>query len=157
MLPFDAMTEAELTTDYELYVPDWDDAYAFDIEFEDGVNIDLIEELGTEEMRPRLWRVEPGEKLSYHYHEEQEELFYVVEGTGQMLIGEDKERVEIPEGGFIKPGVRTPRSLRNDTDEDVVWLIVGAPPVFEGVLWDEYDDEGKPAEAGDFVDVEELL
>ena len=151
------MSEPDLTNDYEVYVPDWDDAYEFEIEFEDGVNIDLIQALDMDEMRPRLWRVEPGEKLSYHYHEEQEELFYVVEGTGQMLIGEDEELVEIPEGGFIKPGVRTPRSLRNDTDEDVVWLIVGAPPVFEGVLWDEYDEAGRPDERGEFVDVQDLL
>lgn len=151
------MSEPELTDDYELYVPDWDDAFEFEIEFEEGVNIDLIEALDLQEMRPRLWRVEPGEKLSYHYHDEQEELFYVVEGTGQMLVGEDEEYVEIPEGGFIKPGVRTPRSLRNDTDEDVVWLIVGAPPVFEGVLWDEYDEDGRPAESGEYVDVAELL
>jgi uncharacterized cupin superfamily protein len=151
------MAEDTLTNDYELYVPDWEDAYAFDIEFEEGVNIDLIEALGMEEMRPRLWRVEPGEELSYHYHREQEELFYVVEGTGQMLIGEDEEYVEIPEGGFIKPGVRTPRSLRNDTDEDVLWLIVGAPPVLEGVLWDSYDEEGRPADDGEFVDVADLL
>jgi len=151
------MSDPELTDDYEMYVPDWDDSMAFEIEFEDGVNIDLIEELGMEEMRPRLWRIEPGEKLSYHYHEEQEELFYVVKGVGQMLIGEDREYVEVPEGGFIKPGVRTPRSLRNDTDEDVIWLIVGAPPVFEGVLWDEYDEDGRPAESGAFVDVADLL
>jgi mannose-6-phosphate isomerase-like protein (cupin superfamily) len=157
MVPYDAMSEPELTNDYEVYTQDWDDAYAFGSEFEDGVNIDLIEALDRAEMRPRLWRVEPGEKLSYHYHEEQEELFYVVSGTGQMLIGEDKELVEIPEGGFIKPGVSTPRSLRNDTDEDVVWLIVGAPPVFEGILWDEYDEQGRPDDSGEFVDVHALV
>lgn len=148
---------AEMTEDYELYEPDWDDAFAFDIEFEEGVNIDLISELDHEHLRPRLWRVTPGEKLSYHYHEEQEELFYVVKGTGQMLIGEDKELVEIPEGGFIKPGIRTPRSIRNDTDEDQIWLIVGAPPVFEGILWNQYDEEGYPDPDGEFVDVADLL
>ena len=151
------MSEQTLTNDYEVYEPDWDDSIAFPIEFEDGVNIDLIEALGLDEVRPRLWKVEPGEKLSYHYHNEQEELFYVVSGTGQMLIGEDKELVEIPEGGFIKPGVRTPRSLRNDTDEEVIWLIVGAPPVFEGILWNSYDEDGYPAEDGEFVDVNDLL
>ena len=151
------MSEQALTNDYELYEPDWDDAYAFDIEFEDGVNIDLIEELGMEHIRPRLWKIQPGEKLSYHYHNAQEELVYVVKGTGQMLIGEDKERVEIPEGGFIKPGIRTPRSLRNDTDEAVIWLIAGAPPVFEGILWDAYDEDGYPADDGEFVDVADLL
>lgn len=152
-----AMATQELTDDYEMYVPDWDDAFAFDIDFEEGENIDLIEALGHEHLRPRLWRIPPGEKLSYHYHEEQEELFYVVKGTGQMLIGEDKERVEIPEGGFIKPELKTPRSIRNDTDEDVIWLIIGAPPVFEGVLWNKYDEEGYPDPSGEFVDVADLL
>lgn len=151
------MSEAQLTDDYELYVPDWDDAYAFDIEFEDGVNIDLIEALDMDEMRPRLWRIDPGEKLSYHFHEEPEELFFVVKGTGQILIGPDKKFVEIPEGGFIKPDMSTPRSIRNETDEPVILLIVGAPPVFEGVLWDAYDEDGPPDDAGESVDVMELL
>lgn len=58
-------TSPDLTDDYELYVPDWEDADAFDIEFEDGVTIGLIDQFGMAEMRPRLWRVGPGEKLSY--------------------------------------------------------------------------------------------
>ena len=99
LVPCDAMSEPELTNDYEVYTPDWDDAYAFDIEFEEGVNIDLIEELGMEDMRPRLWRVEPGEKLSYHYHEEQEELFYVESGTAEFEVGRERD-IEIVDAGL---------------------------------------------------------
>ncbi|MFB6197300.1 MAG: cupin domain-containing protein, partial [Halobacteriaceae archaeon] len=72
-------------------------------------------------MRPRLWRVEPGDQLRYHVHEQQEELYHVVKGTGQLIVGSDQEMVEIPEGGFFKPGIKTPRQIRNDTDETTIW------------------------------------
>ncbi len=151
------MAQTSVTEDYEVYEPDWSDAEGFPIEIDEGVNINLIEQLHTEEMRPRLWRFQPGDQLSYHIHEQQEELFYVVEGTGQMLVGSDRELVEIPEGGFFKPGIKTPRQLRNDTDEESVWLIVGAPNVMEGKLWDEYDEEGRPTERGRFADLDEFF
>lgn len=141
---------------YSVYVPDRADAEPFPIDVDDGEQIDLIEATGMENMRARMWFFEPGDKVSYHYHDEQEELFYVVRGTGHMLVGEDEELVEIPEGGMIKPGTRTPRQLRNESDDEVVWLIVGAPPVVEGQLWTEYDEEtGRPVEDGEFLDLEE--
>lgn len=151
------MAERTTAEDYTVYEPDWDDAEGFPIEFEDGVNIDLIEELGTEEMNPRMWRLEPGEKLSYHYHEQQEEVFYVVQGTGTLLVGSDMEEVTVPEGGFFRPETTTPRQVRNDGDEDVIWFIVGAPSVMEGKLWDEYDADGRPDEDGEFKDLGEFI
>lgn len=143
-----------MSDDYSVYVPDKADAEPFPIEVDDGVNIDLIEATGMENMRARLWYFQPGDKVTYHYHEEQEELFYVVEGTGHMLVGENKELVEIPEGGMIKPGIETPRQLRNESDDEVVWLIVGAPAVVEGQLWTDYDEDGRPADDGEFLELE---
>lgn len=153
------MAQTEITEEYHVYEPDWDDAEEFPPEIDEGVNLNLIDHLNTQEMRPRLWRFQPGQQLSYHYHEEQEELFYVVKGTGHMLVGppDDIEEVEIPEGGFFKPGTRTPRQLINPTDEEVMWLIVGAPNVFEGKLWGEYTDDDRPADGSEFLGLDEVL
>ncbi len=150
---------SETTEDYAVYEPDWDDGEEFPPDIDEGINLNLIEKLGTEEMRPRLWRFQPDQQLSYHYHQEQEELFYVVEGTGHMRVGppDDIEEIEVPEGAFFKPGTQTPRQLFNPTDEEVVWLIVGAPDAFEGQLWSEYTEDDSPADGAEFVDLDEVL
>jgi uncharacterized cupin superfamily protein len=149
--------ESELPSDYSLYVPDRDDGEPFPIDIDDGVQVDLIEKTGMENMRARLWYFQPGDSVSYHYHDEQEELFYIVKGTGTMIIGEDRERVDIPEGGMIRPSTSTPRHLRNDSDEEAIWLIVGAPAVMEAQLWTEYEEDGTPSQEGEFQDVSEFM
>lgn len=150
--------QAPITEEYSVYVPDKEaDAEEFPIDIDDPVQIDLIENTGLENMRARLWYFEPGDKVSYHYHNEQEELFHVVSGTGTVVVGPDKEEIQIPEGGFFRPETTTPRHLRNDTDEEVVWLIVGAPAVVEAQLWDDYDEEGYPTEEGEFKDLDHFF
>jgi len=153
------MSETGITTDYEVYEPDWDDGEEFPPEIDEGVNLNLIDHLNTQEMRPRLWRFQPGQQLSYHYHEQQEELFYVVEGTLHFLVGapDDKEEVEVPAGSFFKPGTQTPRQLFNPTDEEAISLIVGAPNEFEGQLWSDYTGDDRPAEDGEFLGLDEVL
>lgn len=153
-------SESEITDDYAVYEPDWDDGEEFPPEIDEGQNLNLIEHLGTENMRPRLWRFQPGQQLSYHYHEEQEELFYVVEGTLGFLVGppDDVEEIEVPEGAFFRPGTTTPRQLFNDSDEEVICLIVGAPNVFEGKLWSDYTEDDRPAlDDGEFLGLDEVL
>lgn len=149
------MSEQAVTEDYEVYVPDRDDAEPFPIEEDTATNVNLIEEMGFEIMHPRLWYFEPGDKLTFHYHTEMEEIFYVVRGTGQMVIGSDRELIEIPEGGFVRPGIKTPRQVKNETDEEVIWLMIGAPDVTEGMLWTEYDENGRPADGGEYLELAE--
>lgn len=115
---------------------------------------------GPQRLGFRVYFVDPGDELGsgrMHYHEEQEELFYVVDGTGHMLVGEDQDLVEIPEGGMIRPETTTPRQLRNESDDEVTWLAIGAPPVVEAQLWDAYDEDGAPAEDGEYRDLSEWL
>lgn len=149
--------EASPSEEYGQYMPDREDSEPFPIDIDDGEQINLIEKTGMENMRARLWYFQPGDSVSYHYHDEQEELFYIVKGTGHMQVGEDREEIEIPEGGMICPGVETSVHLRNDSDEEAIWLIVGAPAVMEAQLWTEYDSEGYPKEEGEFRDVTEFM
>lgn len=90
--------------------------------------VDLTGRLALEEMRARVWYLEPGhDRKGTHVHERQEELYYAIDGTGTLTI--DGERVEVPEGAFVRLPPSTPRRLFNDTDQEQVWLIVGAPPI----------------------------
>jgi mannose-6-phosphate isomerase-like protein (cupin superfamily) len=91
-------------------------------------HVDLTAALALEEMRARVWYLEPGhDRKGTHVHDQQEELYYAVEGPGKLTIA--GETVEVPVGAFVRVPPATPRRLFNDTDEEHVWLIVGAPPV----------------------------
>lgn len=91
------------------------------------LNVNLVDLLECTEMRPRVWYLSPGDAMSHHRQAEQEEFYYVLEGPGQILI--DGETHTVPEGTAIRIPPDTPRQIRNDTDRDHAWLVVGAPPV----------------------------
>ena len=88
-------------------------------------NTNLAEHLGTEKLGARLWRLPPFSANTWHRHAEQDELYFVLEGTGRMRVGADTPTV--PKYGAVL--VRPPylRQVFNDTDEEVLWLILGAP------------------------------
>lgn len=90
--------------------------------------VNLVEELGCTEMRPKVWLLEPGnDSKNYHRHSEQEELYVVLSGPGRMTVAGDT--LTVPEGGAVRVPPETPRRTFNDTDEEHAWLVVGAPNV----------------------------
>lgn len=77
------------------------------------------------------FRAEPGEQLplAYHYHEEQEEAFYVLSGT--LSVETPEGTYEIEADGLFAVDPESPQRAYNpdDADEDVVVLAIGAPAV----------------------------
>ena len=58
-----------------------------------------------------------------HFHDTQDELYFVHRGTATVTIeGEDHE---VSEGGLVHVESTTPRMISNRTDGDLVLLIVG--------------------------------
>jgi mannose-6-phosphate isomerase-like protein (cupin superfamily) len=58
-----------------------------------------------------------------HYHDEQDELYFVHSGTAIFTIGGEEH--EVREGGLVHVESTTPRRVTNRTDEDLVLLVVG--------------------------------
>jgi uncharacterized cupin superfamily protein len=79
-------------------------------------------------MRANIWRLPPGVRGGRHIEHAQEEMFIVLEGTATLLIGDPPERVELPAGSVAVVETETGQQLRNESDAEVVVLIVGAPP-----------------------------
>ena len=77
----------------------------------------------------RVYEAAPGEQLplSYHYHDEQVEAFYVLEGTLHVQTPEGEFEVGADEVLIVEPG--NPQRAFNpaDTDATVRALAVGAP------------------------------
>jgi len=79
-------------------------------------------------MRANIWRLPPGVRGARHLERVQEEIFTVLEGTATLLLGDPPERVELPCGSVAVVETETALQLRNESDAEVVVLIVGAPP-----------------------------
>ncbi len=58
-----------------------------------------------------------------HYHDTQDELYFVHRGTATFVVDGDEHTVE--EGGLVHVESTTPRCVSNRTDEDLVVLVVG--------------------------------
>jgi quercetin dioxygenase-like cupin family protein len=90
-------------------------------------NTDLAKHLGACNLGARMWRLRPGQASTKHRHLDQEELYVLLEGRGRIRIGDaDSLTIEPLDSILIEPSVV--RQIFNDTDEDALWLVVGAPP-----------------------------
>src|SRR6185503_15970860 len=49
-------------------------------------NTNLAETLGSEKLGARLWRLPPFSANTWHRHAEQDELYFVLEGTGRIRV-----------------------------------------------------------------------
>src|SRR3990172_6927606 len=72
-------------------------------------------------------RYKPGEGATYvHRHKVQEEVFITLKGNGSIIL--DGKRIAMPEGGGIRVAPKVYRALGNDSNKDVIYLILGAVP-----------------------------
>jgi quercetin dioxygenase-like cupin family protein len=89
-------------------------------------NTNLATQLEAAGLGFRLWRLRPGQASTRHKHLEEEEIYLVLEGTGRMRVGDEALTLEPLSAVLVEPG--TVRQVFNDTDEDALWLVAGAPP-----------------------------
>jgi mannose-6-phosphate isomerase-like protein (cupin superfamily) len=103
---------------------------------------DLTSALSLRQSRARLWRYPPHSTGRRHADHAQEEVFVVVSGTLTMLLGDAPERVDLGPGSVVAVQPMTPLQMRNESDEELVAFVYGAPPVQEGA--DFFDDVELP-------------
>jgi mannose-6-phosphate isomerase-like protein (cupin superfamily) len=92
-------------------------------------NADFLERTKSENLGARLWRLPPKSANTLHRHVRSEEFYFVLEGTGRMRVGD--ETLTVPKYGGVLVAPDQLRQVFNDTDAEVLWLIVGAPEELE--------------------------
>jgi mannose-6-phosphate isomerase-like protein (cupin superfamily) len=92
-------------------------------------NADFLERTGSENLSARLWRLPAKSASTLHKHIRQEEFYFVLEGMGRMRVGD--ETLTVPKYGGVLVGPDQLRQVFNDTDAEVLWLIIGAPEELE--------------------------
>ena len=113
-----------------------------------------IEELGDESFRKvrralgitafgaNVIVIQPGITGRAHYHEEQDELYFVHQG--QAIFDLPEERIELGPGGLLHVESRTPRRVTNPGPDELVMLVVGAKDGYVG-------RDGAPANPKSFL------
>ena len=84
----------------------------------------------------------PGQEGFLHYHDEQDELYFIHRGRASFDV--DGDEFELGPGGVVYVESTTPRRIDNRADEDLVLFIVGGK-------------DGYVARDGQRVDVERDL
>ena len=103
---------------------------------------DLTTAVELQQSRARLWRYPAHSTGRRHQDHVQEEVFVVISGTLTMLLGDKPERVDLGPGGVVAVEPMTPLQMRNETDEELVVFVYGAPPLHAGA--DMLDDVELP-------------
>lgn len=90
----------------------------------------------------RVYELAPGEEsgLRYHYHDEQVEVFYVLEGTLHVETPDDEYLVEPDQALFIDPGSPQRAFNPDHADRATRILAIGAPSVDDAQTYDPTDD-----------------
>ena len=82
----------------------------------------------------------------HHYHDMQDELYFVHSGTVRVEVGDEVR--ELGPGGLVHVESTTPRRLSNAGDEPLVMLVVGGKDGYverDGHMVDEADIERRAA------------
>ena len=89
----------------------------------------VTDPLALAQSRARVWHYPPGARGRRHQDHAQEEVFVVLRGTLTMLLGDPPERVEgLGPESVVAVEPMTPLQVRNETEEELVLFIYGAPP-----------------------------
>ncbi len=92
----------------------------------------LRRELGVEEFGVNAIVLPPGYETPSHFHDEQEELYFLHRGRIEIGFGDGSSH-ELAEGGAARVSAPTPRKVKNLSDsEDAIYVVVGAKGGYVG-------------------------
>ncbi|HWD10500.1 MAG TPA: cupin domain-containing protein [Solirubrobacteraceae bacterium] len=72
-----------------------------------------------------------GVETGFHFHDEQEELYFVHRGAIEMEFGDGSVQ-RLAEGGLARVDAATPRKIRNVGDAEAVYVIIGGKDGYIG-------------------------
>ncbi len=88
--------------------------------------------LGVEAFGVNAIVLPPGTETGRHYHDEQQELYFVHSGRLEFEFG-DGSKHELGPGGLARVDASTVRKMRNASDsEDAIYVIVGGKGGYVG-------------------------
>jgi mannose-6-phosphate isomerase-like protein (cupin superfamily) len=102
--------------------------------------------LGVEAFGVNAIVMAPGHEGFFHYHDTQDELYFVHRGTARFEV--DGESRDLGPGGLLHVASTTPRKVSNGGADECIVLVIGAKGGYvgrDGHLVDEADLERRRA------------
>lgn len=84
---------------------------------------------------------QPGSQQAQHCHPTQEQVYVIVRGQGQMLVGAEERTVGEGTMVFIPPG--TEHAIRNDSSALLVYVSATAPPFAATISGNTWEPQGR--------------
>src|SRR5687768_15579569 len=84
--------------------------------------------------------IKPDEAPLYHKHDDTEQVFYIIEGTGVLTVGEQREQFAVKPGDVVRIPLSTLHSIKADSKQTLKYLCVdcfGGRPENEPT-WDDH-------------------
>lgn len=85
--------------------------------------------------------LKPGQAPPLHKHDDTEQIFYIMEGDGTLIIGQEKRRHRVGVGDVVRIPVSTYHSIEADAERKLRYLavdcFVGPLPEHEQT-WDDH-------------------
>jgi uncharacterized cupin superfamily protein len=88
-------------------------------------------ELGVEELGINAIVMPPGIESGFHFHEQQEEVYFVHSGTIEIEFGDGTVH-ELGPGGLARVAAPVSRKVRNRGDVDATYVVVGGKGGYVG-------------------------
>lgn len=98
-------------------------------------------EMGSDKLGFNVTEIAPGKRaFPCHAHATNEELFFILEGRGDIRIGNDTHAIK--EGDFISlpPGLDCPHQIMNSSDAPLKFIAISTMEIPEIT---QYPDSGK--------------
>lgn len=80
----------------------------------------------TDRAQLDLYCVAPGQSQKVHRHDDQDKIYYVLEGRGRFTLGDEEEALAPGEALVARSGID--HGLVNDGAEPLLVLVVVTPP-----------------------------
>jgi quercetin dioxygenase-like cupin family protein len=104
----------------------------------------LRKQLGVDAFGVNAIVLPPGYETGRHFHDEQQELYFVHRGEMEMELGDGEKHV-IEEGGAARVDAATVRKVRNASDsDDLVYVVIGGKDGYVGRDGRQPEGEDQP-------------
>jgi mannose-6-phosphate isomerase-like protein (cupin superfamily) len=109
-------------------------------EFPTHINDIIIDRAKSDNSEVFMVIVQNGKSVHHHQHADTEQIFYMIEGTGILSIGENKKEFPVKPGDVVRIPATILHSIRPNPGENIKYLSVdcfGKQPPLEPT-WDEH-------------------
>jgi quercetin dioxygenase-like cupin family protein len=89
----------------------------------------------------------PGYSTGLHYHDEQEETYFVHDGTVEFRFGDGSTHL-LPAGGVVRVDASTHRGMRNAGQDNAIVLVAGGKDGYVGRDGQAVDDNPRGGPSG---------